>query len=69
MSNQVVTESRPRPGPSPYWLGAGRRDPVGWIILRIGRALDDDWARVLSWGSRYQETPQAASTAHAHQAP
>ena len=44
MVKQTVTESRPRPGRSPYWLGAGRRDIVGWIILRIGRALDEDWA-------------------------
>ena len=69
MSNHVVTESRPRPGPSPYWLGAGRRDPIGWIILRIGRALDKDWARVLTWGNRWGETPQAATTSGAHPVP
>lgn len=60
MVKQTVTESRPRPGRSPYWLGAGRRDIVGWIILRIGRALDDDWARVLSWGSRWGDDPPPA---------
>jgi hypothetical protein len=43
--------------------------PVGWIILRIGRAMDKDWARVLSWGNRCEATPQAATTSRAHQVP
>lgn len=60
MVKQTVSESRPRPGPSPYRLGAARRDIVGWIILRIGRALDEDWARVLSWGSRWRDDPRPA---------
>ena len=62
MSKQTITESRPRPGPAPYWLGAGRRDIVGWILLRIGRALDEDWAPGPDLGKPMGGRPASGAT-------
>lgn len=48
----VQDESSSRAAPSGSNPMRGRRDVVGWMICRIGRAVDPEWAQVVDGEAR-----------------